>query len=442
MDLNALVHAGNELVWGWPLIIFVIAGGVALTLVTRFAQFRYFVKGWQYVFAPVETAAGEEYITPFQAFLNMLNASVGNGSIAGMATALMLGGPGAAFWVFVLGFLYMVIRYAEIYLSMTIHQEIEPGVIRGGPMVYLQKLPAGRFFAYVYTLCVLALGFVTGNGMQCNSIRLAMERLFGIAPIFVAIMLFALILYIMLGGSKRIMKFTEVIVPLKVGLFFFATLSVLAYHYAAILPALKLIFWAGVSPAALAGGLVGFTIQQAMHHGMVFSLNATEAGLGTAGFFGGSIRGKEPVENSLMSMISAFVSNHLVCFLVALTLVASGVWNSGLKSTQMTMAGYETLFGTLGGAVIAFLSITFGIGVLVAYAYIGKECWRYLTGGRFEYLFLILYASMAFFGTLAAVELVWNATSIIVAALIFVNMLGILWLIKPIAQGLRKWENK
>lgn len=442
MDLNNIVKVADSYIWGWPLIIFVIIGGIALTLVTRFAQFRYFFTGWKFVFQPIAGQEGDEYITPFQAFLNMLNSSLGNGSIAGMATALVMGGPGSAFWVFLLGFLYMIIRYAEIYLSLTIHEEVEPGVMRGGPMIYLQKLPAGKFFAYVFTLFVLALGLVTGNGMQCNSIALSMDRLFGLNAYIVAACLFVLILYIMLGGSKRIIKFTEFIVPIKVGLFLFSTLAVLLYHYKAIVPSLKLILMAGLSPAAVAGGVVGFSVQQALRYGMALSLNATEAGLGTAGIFGGSIRAKDPVENSFMSMISTFVSNHLVCFLVSLTLIASGVWNSGLKSTQMTMAAYESLFGAFGGAVIAFLSITFGVGLLVAYAYLGRECWRYLTGGRWEYVFLMLYASMAFFGSLSAVELVWNATSIIVAGLIFINMIGVLYLIKPVAQGLKDWEKR
>lgn len=443
-DLNLWVQYIDNALWGgWPLLGFIIIAGIILTLGLRFVQFRYFFTAWKYIFPKhSDGKQTENYITPFQAFLNTLSASIGNGSAAGMATAVTGGGPGAGLWIFILGFLYMVIRYAEVFASMEYHETTPTGAVRGGPMVYLKKLPGGHILAYLYAFFCLGLSFVTGNAMQCNSITLGLERLSGISPMITAVLLFALLLYIMFGGAMRIIKVSEAIVPVKVGLFFVATIILLLYHYQSLWPALKLMFTYAFTPKAILAGALGYSVQQAVRFGMSRSLNASEAGLGTAGILFGATRGKHPVENSIMSMTSAFISSNLVCFMIILALVASGVWDSGLVSTQLTMAAYETAFGRLGSIVVSFLTISFGLGVLVAYAYIGRECWLYLTKGRFTLVYTILYCLMALWGSLAKVELVWNATGIINAGLIIINLVALLYLLPKMSGPLKAWERQ
>ena len=189
-------------------------------------------------------------------------------------------------------------------------------------------------------------------------------------------------------------------------------------------------------------GALGFSVQQAIRFGMIFSLTATEAGLGTAGIFYGATRAKEPVESSIMSMVTTFVSSHLVCFVLMLVLVLTGAWNQpGLVSTQMTMAAYATVFGTFGDIVVAFLSVSFGLGVLVAYAYVGRECWSYLTGGRYITVYTIAYTLMALIGSLSQANIIWNAIGIINAGLIIINLYGLLYLMPYIRKGLTAWQN-
>lgn len=441
LDLNLIVQKVDTWLWGWPLVGFVIIVGSALTFVLGFVQFRYFARAWKYVFFPEKRKETENYMTPFQAFLNILSASIGNGSTAGMATAIAGGGPGAAFWIFILGFLYMAIRYSEVYASTAFHEKGATGVVRGGPMVYLKKLPAGAFLAYAYAFFALGLSLVTGNAMQCNSIRLGIERLANVPALLIAFSLFILLSYIMFGGAKRIVHFSEAIVPIKVGLFFIATIIVLIYNYASIWGALKTIISYALTPQAVAGGFAGFSVQQAISYGMSRSLNSTEVGLGTAGIFYGATQTKEPVESSIMSMATSFVSSHLVGFVLMLVFVVTGVWNSGLQSTQLTMSAYETVFGTvLGGTIVAFLSITFGLGVLVAYAYVGRECWLYLTGGRFNMAYTIIYPCMALFGAMSKVDLIWNSTNVINAGLVTINLLALLYLLPAMRKGLTAWQ--
>lgn len=442
-SLENAITALSNIVCGWPLIIFFIVTGIVLTVSCDFIQFRYFFKSWRYLFTPEKTtnAQQEAYITPFQAFVNTLSASVGNGAMAGMATALYSGGPGAAFWIFVLGFFNMAIRFAEVYTGTSVVEKSATGALRGGPMVYLSRVYGGSFLPYVYAFFALMLTFVTGNAMQCNSITLGMAKIAGVPSVATAIVLFLLILYIMLGGAQRIIRISDRIVPIKVGLFFIATFIVLVYHYQNIYAALVLIVTSAFMPQAVTGALAGYTIQNAIRFGMFRVINATEAGLGTAAILFGSTASKHPVRSGIMAMTSTFISNHLVCFMIMVVLIASGVWNNGLTSTPLTISAYATVFGTLGGWIVAFLSVTFGLGVLVAYAYIGRECWLFLTRGRFEWLYIVIYCSMAFFGSLGQVSLIWNMTDLVNAGLVMSNLYGLLCFIPEMRKAVQAYRN-
>ncbi len=438
MNLESSILRLNDMVGGWPLVIFVFGTSIIVTLALGFVQFRYFLTSWRLaLFSDQKGKSHEADMSPFQAFVNALSASLGNGSVAGMATAIFAGGPGAAFWVFVLGLTSMAVRYAEVYLSLAFPAS---GVTLGGPMIYLKKVPGGSFLPVVYAFFCMMLGFVVGNAMQANSIAQGLGRISGFSPFVIACMLLVFVGYVMFGGAARIVKVSDAIVPVKVLLFFGSSAIVLAYHYQAIIPALKLITASAFSPVALASGAMGFGIQQAMRFGMFRGLNASEAGLGTAGILFGSTGSKEAVKNSIMAMLGSFISANLVCFSVMLIIVASGVWDNGLNGLQLTISAYETVFGVTGGWLVTFLSFSFGLGVLVTYAYITRACWLFLTGGRFDTLYTLLFCAVAFFGSLAKVEIIWNSTDLINGPLLAMNLFAILWLLPVIRKGLTTYE--
>jgi AGCS family alanine or glycine:cation symporter len=256
-----------------------------------------------------------------------------------------------------------------------------------------------------------------------------------------AVVLAAFIFYAIVGGAERIVKFSQMIVPLKVGLFFGSAFIILIYHYANIIPALKLIVNSGLTWQAFAGGMAGFTIQQVMRYGILRSINATESGLGTAAILFGSTGSVHPVRDAIMAMATSLVS-ALVCFTVALCIVASGVWNSGLTSTELTIAAYNTVFGSIGGWMIAFLSTAFGIGVMVSYAYITKAAWDALTQNRFAPLFILIYCACAFFGAWTdKVTSLWSLVDISLACMVFINLLGIVCLLPVLRAGLASYKN-
>jgi AGCS family alanine or glycine:cation symporter len=205
------------------------------------------------------------------------------------------------------------------------------------------------------------------------------------------------------------------------------------------LSALHLIITSALTPSALAGGAFGFTIQEAMRYGMLRSIFATESGLGTAAILFGFTGSDQPIKDGLMSMISTFVS-ALVCFLVGLCIVASGAWSSGLDSTALTIASFETVFGQFGGWIVSFLSITFGIGVLVTYAYITRAAWLAVTNGKYLMVFTVSYALATFLGAIMPVQMLWDAIDVVNATMLIINLAGIAYLLPVIVKGLRAYK--
>lgn len=441
MDINAIILNINHVLWGWPLVLFILGVASYATIALGFVQFRYFKKAWQLLLFP-EKGNLEGDMSPLEAFINALSTAVGNGSIAGVATAIYAGGPGAAVWIFVLGLLSMALRYSEVFLANYYPPITKDGYIVGGPMVYLTKLPGGKYLSYMFAFFLLYLSLASGNAMQANSISLGFERILGISPWAVAFALLAFMAYVMAGGARRIVEVSDKIVPIKVGVFFVSAIIILGYHYQSLIPALKLMFLGAFYPKALAGGLLGFTIQKAMRYGIVRSLNATEAGLGTAAVLFGGTASKEPVKNGLMSMISVFISANLICFMIAWMIVASGVWDSGQTSLNLTISAYETVFGTFGGWIVTFLSLSFGLGVLVTYSYIARACWFYLTDCRWETVYTVIFCAVTFIGAIAHVDIVWNAIDTANAGLLIANLAGIAWLMPKIRSALKEKEKQ
>ncbi len=423
--------------------LFVIFASVVCTIAFRGIQFRYFFASWKAVFSPQkEVGASKGDMTPMQAFINTLSINLGNGSLAGMATAVHLGGPGAAVWAVIIGFLLMAVRFAEVYASVLFGKNASKKMSLGGPMLYLKSVPGGAFLSSIYGAGCLFFGMLVGNAIQANSIRISLETtLYDFHmpsnQIVIAALLLMFIMYVVFGGAARIVRVSDAIVPLKVVLFFGTTLTVVAYHIAALPSALGLMFWSAFSPQAFAGGAIGFSVQQAIRYGIERSIMATESGLGTAAILFGFTGTKDPFNSGLMGMLSTFVST-CVCFLVALCIVVSGVWDSGATSTALTIASFNTVFGVYGGVIGSFLSMSFGAGVLVTFAYITRAAWLFVTGGRWPRVAPVLYCICTALGALVDVDRLWAFSAVAVSTLLFVNLIGLLYLSPLLGRDVRE----
>lgn len=438
VELDELIKNIGTFIWSWPLIIGIVVLSIIMTIAFGGIQFRYFIRSWQYLLVPEKgTATGENYITPFQAFINALSASLGNGSLAGMGTAMYSGGPGAGFWMLILGFFLMSLRFAEVYASTAFTEKLPSGLMRGGPMVYLARVPGGSWLPYFYAFFCLLLTFITGNAMQCNSIALGLQKMTGWNVYAIAAGMFLFLLYIMVGGARRIITFSDAITPLKVGLFFVATLFVLFTNLSSLWDALVLMTRYALTPEAIHGAVLGYTVQSALRYGISRSINATEVGMGTSGIIFGTTGNTNPVRSGILSLATTFISNFGVCFMLMWLFTATGVWDRGLNSINMTIAAYETAFGAYGCWMVNILAMMFGIGCVIAYAYIGRECWSFLSGGRYLFWYGLIFCLMAIFGALVEVRALWNAIDIIIAGVTISNLYGLVWLLPEIQKGVR-----
>lgn len=426
--LQDLLLQVRDLIWGLPLLCFVVGTGVIATAALGGIQFRNFFSSWKLIFAKQDGISGD--LNPLQAFLKALSASLGNGSIAGIATAIHTGGPGAAFWIFFIGFLGMILRFCEVYLSTSFSTISKTGRVLGGPFLYLSKVPGGSFLPYLYALFCLGYSFSSGCSMQCNSMSMAITEMVPSLSVFViGVVLTAFTFYLLAGGAKRIVKASDMIVPLKVILFFFTCTGVLLYYWAELIPALMLMVKAAFNPQAFAGGIVGLTVQQVFRLSLTRCINASEAGLGTAAVIYGSTGSKHPLNNGLSAMLGTFISTNLVCFMIALSIVASGAWRNGANGSALTSEAFQSVFGAFGGWVVALLSVLFGMGVLIAYGFVGRQCWLFLTHDRYENVFKVLFCIAAFWGSIADVSVVWAAIDLANAGCLLMNLFAILWLL-------------
>ena len=428
---------------GWfALYLYVIAASVICTVIFRGVQFRYFIRSWSTAFTAgtgdKKAQAGD--MTPVQAFINTLSANLGNGTFAGMATAVHSGGPGAAIWAVLIGVVLMAVRFAEVYTSTEYGKNASRKISLGGPMLYLKAVPFGSVLSYVYGVFCLLFGLMIGNAMQANSVSLSLQKTLGdlgypVNPLVIAVILLGFVSYVVLGGASRIIKISDGIVPVKVLVFFTTSFIVLAYHYDKIVPALSLMVTCAFNPTAVMGGLLGFTVQQAIHYGAQRSIMASEAGLGTAAVLFGFTGSKDSFQSALMGMLSAFISTA-VCFLVALCIVVSGVFSSGLTSAPLIIAAYTTVFGAYAGVIVSFLSMSFGLGVLVTFAYVSRVVWLFLTGGRWASGITVLYCAATLIGALIPVDKLWALLSIPTTALLLINLYGVVYLAPSLARSL------
>jgi AGCS family alanine or glycine:cation symporter len=207
------------------------------------------------------------------------------------------------------------------------------------------------------------------------------------------------------------------------------------FHYKSLLSALYLIVSSGLGLQAFGGGVLGFSLQQMISAGMSRSIFATESGIGSAAIMFGATGNDDAIQNGFMGMVSTFIST-CIGFIVALCLVVSGVWSSGLNSTALTVASFDTVFGAYGGWIVSFLAISFGLGVLVSYAYVVRSSWLFVTNNRFENVFTVMYSLGVLAGSVAAIDVVWDVAGIVLAIMLFINLYGMLMLLPKIRREL------
>lgn len=421
----------NGFVWG-PIMLFIIVGtGIYYTTRTSFFQigrFGYIMKETLLkMFAKTDVGEGE--VTPFQAVATALAATVGTGNIAGVATAIAVGGPGAVFWMWFSAFFGMMTKFGEVVLAVHYREKNAEGAWVGGPMYYIKNGLNMKWLAVLFAIFGSLAAFGIGNMVQSNSIAAALNTTFKIPNVVTGIVLAVATALVILGGLKRIATVTEMLVPFMAIFYIVGGLIVVIMNASQIPNALAEIFSSAFSGRAAVGGFAGSTMMLAMRYGVARGVFTNEAGLGSAPIAHATAKTDHPVRQGLWGIFEVFVDTIVIASITALAILTTGVWKEGLTGAELTTAAFNSsLPGTIGGAIVAIGILLFAFSTILGWAFYGEKCIEYLLGTNVVKFYRIIWIPLVFGGTVASLDFVWGLADTLNGLMIIPNLVGIIGL--------------
>ena len=429
-DLNRAwagpIGRASDWVFGPWTIALLFAVGLFLTVRLGFVQFVHFGAARRAFFG-VDEAKAEGALSPFQTFMTALGATIGTGNIAGVATAIVRGGPGALFWIWAWGALAMAVKFTEAVLGVHYRRSGE-GRLLAGPMIYLEdglKMPRmGWLYAFVAGVAALT----TTPFTQPNSIADVMNSEWGVPKIATGILLALLALITIIGGVKTIGRALEKAAPLKVGLYLAGGAVVLITHAGQLPEAFSMIVRGAFTQDALLGGTAGVGIMVAMRYGIARGIYANEAGYGTAGVVYGAARSKDPFHQGLNAIMEVFIVSFVTSSISALSIIVTGVWKAGPTGAAAVAGAFEASMPGIGGSLVAVCVFLFGYTSLTGWSYYGEQTLEYIFGRKIVMPYRWIYCALIVIGATSKVDLVWNWGDLMNSLQIFPNLVGIIGL--------------
>ncbi len=431
----------NGVIWGPIMLTLLIGSGLFLSGVMgffQFGRFGYMMKNTILsVFSKNQHHKDASGVSPFQAVATAMAGTIGTGSIAGLATAITLGGPGAVFWMWVSALLGMITKYSEILLSLVYREKNEEGHYVGGPMYYMKNGLKLKWLAVVFAVFAICACFGIGNTTQSNSIAAALDNTLGVAPWITGIVLAVVVAAVILGGVRRIASVNEKLVPLMAMFFVVCAIAALTVNAEKIPEAFALIFREAFNFKAATGGAAGYGIVLAMHYGFSRGVFSNEAGLGSAPIAHAASSTKNPVKQGLWGMFEVFFTTVVICTLSALVVLTSGLWNTGEYSgAALSIASFNTVLPGFGGVVITLSTVFFALSTMLGWAYYGEVCMGYLTGKskKAVLIYRIVFVVFVFFGAVASLDLVWGLSETMNGLMAIPNLIAIIGLWKVVRK--------
>lgn len=417
----------NALVWGPPMLILLMGTGVLLLFVTGAVQFRHIGTALGEVFGRLRNrTAGKGNVTPFQAVATALASTVGVGNIAGVATAITLGGPGALFWLWISGLLGMGTKYAEIVIALHYRERDAAGIMRGGAMYTLKKRGLGWLGA-VFALLTALAAFGIGNMVQANSVAQSLQATLGVSPSIVGIVLVVVSGVVIIGGLKRIAAFAEILVPFMAILYLAGGIVLLIMNAGRIPEVLALVFRSAFTGSAAAGGFAGATIMMAMRYGVARGLFSNEAGLGSAPMVHATAETDHPVRQGLYGIFEVFVDTILICTTTGLVVLVSGAWQSGTTGAALSAQAFSAgLPGNWGGLIVTSGLVLFAFSTLIGWSVYGETGAVYLLGSRASIPYRILWLVFIYLGAVGSLQLVWGIADTLNGLMAIPNLISVL----------------
>jgi AGCS family alanine or glycine:cation symporter len=427
-----VLNSIGAIIWGpYVLIPLLLGTGVVLTVRLRGIQFTHLGRAMGLAFIKRRDALTEQGdVSHYQALTTALAATVGVGNIAGVATAIHLGGPGAVFWMWVSAIFGMAAKYSEAFMGVRFRTTDAKGEISGGPQYYLQKaIPSkfGLFLSLFFAIAATIASFGIGNLTQSNTVAHTLNDTFGLPLIGVGIALAALTALVLVGGIKSIGRVTAGFVPMMIVIYVVGALIVLSANFQSIPGAFGLIFEGAFNGTAAAGGFGGALVAQAIQFGIARGIFSNESGMGSAAIVAAAAKTKHPVRQALVSMTQTFIDTIIVVSMTGLVIVTTGAWQADTTGAAMTAEGFSRgLPGTWGGVIVAISVVFFAYSTILGWAYYGERNVERLVGIKGVMPYRLLFSAVVFLGAVTELEAVWSFSDIANGLMAIPNLIGLL----------------
>ncbi|MDR2952125.1 MAG: sodium:alanine symporter family protein [Treponema sp.] len=444
----------NGIVWGPPMLILIVGTGIFLTIMVKFMQVSRIKTWWKATFGFVfskrirEKAKGSN-ITPFQAVSTALASTVGTGNIVGVATAIVRGGPGAIFWMWVSAFFGMITKYTEVLLAVKYREVDAGGTHHGGPMYYIEKGLKMKWLAVIFAIFATFATFGIGNLTQANSIASSMATSFNIPMIVSGIVIAILTGLTILGGIKRIAQVTEKLVPFMAVFYVIGSVIIVIVNIAKLPHAFGLIFSNAFSARSLEGGVMGYIIMKAMRFGVARGVFSNEAGMGSAPIAHAASEESDPVRQGLWGIFEVFVDTIIICSLTGLVILTSGIsaFEAGAKDfvgglfsgADLTMSAFSATFGQAGGIFVTLGILLFALSTILGWSYYGQQSLGYLTKNNktWDWIYKVIFTVLTVVGAVGGLTLIWDIADTLNGLMAIPNLIALIML-SGVALGLTK----
>ncbi|MCY1567316.1 alanine/glycine:cation symporter family protein [Staphylococcus pettenkoferi] len=431
----------TDWLWGYPIIILLLITSIFLTIYLNFVQFRHFIYILKQTFGRFnKEAKGEGTITPKQALTSALSSTVGAANIVGVPTAIMMGGPGALFWMLVIAFLGMALKFSENVLGIAYREKNKKGEFVGGPTYYMYKgfknKKLGKTFAYVFAF-IFMVEIIASVMVQGNSVTANIKDSFHINPLISGIVIAMLTALVVIGGVKSIANVTEKLVPIMVGLYLILGFIIIVINFQAIPGTIGLIFKEAFYPTSVAGGGIGAALASTMRWGFARGVYSNEAGLGSSPIAHAAAKTDHPVRQAFWGIAEIIVDTVLICTTTGLVVLLSGVWKEGgakAHSSALTARAYHEVFGSWGSTLITLSMFFFVFSTLIVVIFYGSRMAEFLFGIPGGWALKGIYTIAIILGAIGVGKQLWDLLDLALACLLIPNVIAVLILSPKVKQ--------
>ncbi len=432
----------NGIVWGPPMLVAILGTGFFLMAGLRLMPILKLVAGFRLLWQGRQMGEeGTGEISPFNALMTALSATIGTGNIAGVATAIFLGGPGALFWMWCTALVGLATKYAEAVCAVKYREVDELGNHVGGPMYYIKNGLSKKWLwlAPLFAGFGALAGFGIGNTVQANSVAAVIDSSFGVPSWLTGLVMMVLVGAVLIGGIKRIAQVAGALVPFMAIAYILAGLVVLAINAGAIPAAIGLILTHAFTPTAEAGGFAGATVWFAIRFGVARGIFSNEAGLGSAPIAHAAATTKNPVRQGMIAMLGTFIDTLIVCSITGLAIITTGVWTSGETGAALTSAAFEAAMPGVGGYLVTIALAIFAFTTVLGWSFYGEKCVEYLFGVKSIMPFRLLWILAVPIGATIDLGFVWLLADTLNAMMALPNLIALLLLSPVVFQLTRQY---